>query len=312
MLEEYVITPDVFMSEAYLEPHTCGTNLRWLKDAILEDGLVRDLRDGGWSRFCTDPSTPGRHQSTNEIIKKLRAGNRLRKSEPRLDHDPNSTQEWLAEGLESYAAEPATGIVTAHATAGPSSAKHMASIEKLTGANWWRARSCSRDLTRTTGDYLSALRPILQQANSLMFIDPNLDPTAPNYHGFADLLQPLLHREVKPLIEIHRSTALGDGPARKFPDRAEWRQRFVPLHEQLSAIELKATILFWVDFHDRFLVSDLIGLSISAGFDTTADPTSEACWSRLGRDQRDARQRRFDPAVREDVFRFQFDIGAGT
>lgn len=311
MLEEYVVTPDVFTPAAYEEEGSCGASLRWFKDAVLEDGLVRDLRSGDWSRFCAALGTAG-HGSTKEILKKLSAGNRLRKFDAQLAYEPTTSPEWLAEGVASHAVEPATGIVTAHATAGPTSAKHMATIEKVTGANWWRARSCSRDLKRSTADYLSALMPMLLHANSLMFIDPNLDPAKSNYQDFANLLRPIQRRPIKPIIEVHRSIALGDGPSREFLKAAEWQQRFRPLHDDLAAMGLKATVLFWTDFHDRFLVSDLIGLSVSSGFDTTTDPHSEACWSRLGRDQRDARQRRFDPAVRSDLFRFKFEIGTGA
>lgn len=311
MLEEYLVTPDIFTPEAYEEQGSCEVSLRWFKDAVLEDGLVRDLCDGGWGRFCSALGSNG-HRSTKEILKKLRSANRLCKVPAELPHAPNTPSEWLAECTASYEAKRATGIITAHATPGRSRASHMATIEKVTGANWWQARSCSKNLKRSTDDYLSALRPVLLHANSLMFIDPNLDPSSPNYRHFADLLRPILSRESMPLIEIHRSFALGDGPARTFPSARDWEERFRPLSDNLATMGLECTVLFWSDFHDRFLVSNLIGLSVSAGFDTTTDPNSEACWSRLGRAHRDDWQRRFDPSVRCELFKFQFKIGADT
>lgn len=311
MLEEYVVTPDVFIPAAYKEQGACGVSLRWFKDAVLEDGLLRDLRGGDWSRFCAALGSAG-HSSTKEILTKLIAGKRLRKFDAQLDYGPTTSSEWLAEGIATQAVEPVTGIITAHATPASTEVKNIASIEKVTGANWWRARSCSKDLKRSTADYLSALTPVLLHANSLMFIDPNLDPGKLNYKNFADLLRPIQSREIKPIIEIHRSIALGDGISREFLKAEDWQLRFRPLNDDLAAMGLKATVLFWNDFHDRFLVSDLIGLSVSSGFDTTSDPNSEACWSRLGRTQRDARQRRFDPAVRGDLFKFKFEIGYGA
>lgn len=311
MLEEYVVTPDVFTPEAYKEQGACEVSLRWFKDAVLEDGLVRDLRGGNWSTFCAALGASG-HRSTKEILRKLIAGNRLRKFDAQLAYDPTTSSEWLDEGIATQAIEPVTGIIAAHVTAMSTKVDNMASIEKVMGANWWQARSCSKDLKRSVSDYLSALKPVLLHANSLMFIDPNLDPDKLNYKNFANLLRPIQSREIKPIIEIHRSIALGDGVSREFLKAEDWQQRFRPLNDNLAAMGLKATVLFWNDFHDRFLVSDLIGLSLSSGFDTTSDPNSEACWSRLGRHQREARQRRFDPAVRSDLFKFKFEIGLGA
>lgn len=308
MLEEYIVTPDVFLSDSYQEPGACGVSLRWFKDAILEDGLIRDLRDGGWSRFCAALGE-GRHISTKEILSKLHSGKRLRPFPPQLDDEPATTSDWLKEGLRSHLVHPVAGIVTAHSTARPAQDAPMATIERVTGAAWWRARSPSRDLARSTADYLTALDPILRHSNSLMFVDPNLDPSRPNYGRFADLLLPLRDRSTHPLIEIHRSEALGDGPGRTFPGEDGWRRRFEPLHVELAAAGLKATVSFWVDFHDRFLVSDLIGVSVSAGFDTTTNPNELATWTRLGREGRDEKQRRFDTSVRTREFRYGFAIG---
>lgn len=39
-----------------------------------------------------------------------------------------------------------------------------------------------------TADYLRVLQLTLFHANSLMFIDPHLDPSKPSYHDFVQLL----------------------------------------------------------------------------------------------------------------------------
>lgn len=308
MLDEYVVTPDVFSPSAYAEPGACEVSLRWFKEAVLEDGLIRDLRDGDWHRFCAALGANG-HRVTKEILSKLASGNRLRSFPPLLDSEPTNAEEWLAEGLESHERDPVTGIVTAHATIRHAGGYPASTIERVTGANWFRARSPSRDLPRNTAAYLGALKPILAHANSLMFIDPNLDPTQANYRRFGELLLPLRERQHPPMVEIHRSEALGDGAVRTFPGKEGWRDRFDPLHRQLHSAGLKAIVHFWVDFHDRFLVSDLIGVSASAGFDTTTNPNELASWGRLGRSERDEKQRRFDKSFRTSELRFTFEIG---
>ena len=93
----------------------------------------------------------------------------------------------------------------------------VACIEKLTGTNWWQKRSPSLTVDRKTSKYLVALERVLKQANSLMFIDPNLDPTSRSYREFDRLLVPLVGRAIKPRIEIHRSFCKGDGQAADIP-----------------------------------------------------------------------------------------------
>lgn len=57
----------------------------------------------------------------------------------------------------------------------------------------------------------------------------------------------------------------------------------------------------------RYLVSNLIGISLPNGFDTTASPRPTT-WSRLGRPDRDDIQREFDKAAGRLVLRGRFRI----
>lgn len=308
MLDEFVIVPDVFDSGSYKHPDACDSSLRWLKLALLESGIVRDLRDGDWSKFCVEHAAE-LHQSTKELLKKLRSNNRLRSFDAQLEAAPTDPGGWLEEGLASAAIEPVVGLVAAHASASRTRDERVGSIETLPSVNWWRNRSPSRLLARSNAGHLEALGPILRQARSLMFIDPNLDPAKGNYRRFEELLMPLRNRRDPPLVELHRSSALGDGPERSFPAPDEWRQRFDTLHQRLVTAGLGAEVFLWVDFHDRFLVSDLIGLNTSAGFDVTGDPRQTVTWTRLGIVDKEKVQRDFDPSVRADALRCRFQIG---
>ncbi len=52
----------------------------------------------------------------------------------------------------------------------------------------------------------------------------------------------------------------------------------------------------WPDFHDRFLVTDLVGLSMSNGFDASNARGATITVTRLSRKDRDDVQKEFDPA----------------
>jgi hypothetical protein len=64
----------------------------------------------------------------------------------------------------------------------------IASIENIEKADWWTNRSHSVRLKRQTQDYLQHLRLLLNNANSLIFIDPYFNPNKPDYREFTKIL----------------------------------------------------------------------------------------------------------------------------
>ncbi|WP_018952674.1 hypothetical protein [Thioalkalivibrio sulfidiphilus] len=308
MLDEYALIPDIFDPAAYSDPAFIEMCLPHLKEPLLQEAVVRDLRDGGWSEFCFQ-NAGSLHRLCKEILKKLRASNRLRRFPQQNASAPATALEWCQEGLAGHGIAPLTGIIAAHGTKQHCTAAEVACIEKLTGTPWWQARSPSVTVDRKTANYLAVLGRILQQANSLMFVDPNLDPSSHNYREFGQLLVPLAGRAIKPRIEIHRSFCKGDGPARTFPTETDWKAAFAILGNALDAHGLTAEIFFWDDFHERYLIADVIGISVPAGFDITARPDDWSTWGRLGRDDKDKIQRLFDPAARAGSLKWRFVIG---
>ena len=137
-----------------------------------------------------------------------------------------------------------------------------------------------------------------------MFIDPNLDPSSRNYREFYQLLMPMRQRKIQPRIEIHRSFCKGDGPSRTFPTEAEWQESF----SVLGAVGLTIEVFLWDDFHDRCLITDIIGISVGGGFDVTGNKDDWSLWGRMGRDNRDNIQRLFDPAARPKNLKWHFEV----
>ena len=77
---------------------------------------------------------------------------------------------------------------------------------------------------------------------------------------------------------------------------------------RLRAAGLSVEVFIWDDFHDRYLISNLVGISIPNGFDTTQDTNSVTRWTRLGRNDRDDVQREFDVARQRHTLRARFTI----
>ena len=79
---------------------------------------------------------------------------------------------------------------------------------------------------RTFTDYLNALSLVLKHANSIMFIDPHIDPTQPKYNAFIELIKRAGNRNPLPLIEIHRVCYRGSGQHRKILDLQQLEDDF--------------------------------------------------------------------------------------
>lgn len=305
LLAEYALTPDVFDLTAYSSEEVCGVHLQLLKEVLLHEGLVRDLRNGDWAKVFEDPVRP-LHQKAKELLKKLRTQHRTVLVEATQPKPPQTDAEWCLEALGSHASRPLAGVIATDATAAlhPGNAM-VSSVSNLANAPWWAARSPSLRLGRTLADYNAALASVLSHANSLIFIDPFIDPT--DHHQYGDLMRILTNlqaRSVKPLIEIHRVAWYGDSQDK----RPRVKEVVAALQPSLQSIAKRAgvsvEVFLWDDFHDRYLITDLIGISLPYGFGTTRAPDARTTWTRLGRNDRDSVQRDYDPAHRLPCHRF--------
>jgi hypothetical protein len=314
LLRDYAITPDVFDVTSYSHPDACDAELRGIKEVLLTEGLVRDLRAGEWRRLLVNDGRPW-HPRGKELLKKLAQQNRLVPFQPTVSGSPPDDRAWCEEALRTHEHVSFSGgvIVTERVKAAFPAVSLVARIDRLASAAWWAARSSSVSLRRSIAEYLTQLAPVLRCAKSLMFIDPHLDPARPGYRDFAQLLGAAGRRSPAPAIEIHRVCYEGSGSSRVFPmrDEAEYfEHRFRgALQAPVRAASLRVEVFVWDDFHDRYLISDLIGISLPNGFDTTRHPTSLTRWTRLGRRDRDDVQREFDRSSGRHALQHWFAIG---
>lgn len=300
LLAEYAITPDVFDATSYSTAGECEARLDLIREPMLTSGLVRDLRAGEWSALFRSDDRPW-HRRGRELVKKLAQQGRLVNYPPALTEPPLDNRSWCAEAVGTHHARPFNGgiIATKNVKDAYADQALVARIDRLSGASWWAAGSQSVRLDRTQAEYETHLDPLLRCSNSLMFIDPHLKPGATKYDGFGALLRAAGGRTPPPTIELHRVCYEGSGSRRRFPEREQsgyFERRFRDvLGEPLRAAGLGATVFIWNDFHDRYLISNLIGISLPNGFDTGGGATT---WTRLGRNDRDDVQREFDRASR--------------
>lgn len=318
LLAECAITPDVFDMNSYSTPDECAARIENIRETILTGGLVRDLRDGSWSALFNidqrqvrrhaaaeaptpwaDSSRRTWHRRGTELVKKLTIQKRLVPYRPANPGPPADDVGWCTEALATHATQPLTGgvIVTKPLKDRYATESVVTRIDRLSSAPWWKVmQKTSVRLARRRADYERHLDPILRCSNSLMFIDPHLDPMKPGYRDFGALMQRAGGRSPAPLIEIHRRVSAGE-------DMKELERQFrKALSTPLHTAGLQARVFMWTPsprFHDRYLISNLVGVLLPDGFDTsTAAPDAITTWARLDRDARDHIQREFDPVCR--------------
>jgi hypothetical protein len=309
MIAEYAITPEVFSPSAYATPEASRHYLSALKDGLRSRGLVRNLYSGGWLRFVEENRDRWDMSRIKELLKII-VRDRLCDSPACSDSVPSTPADWCQEALESHTVSPLQGIIADQPTADLYDGENLiAPATQLTEKTWWLGGKNSVELKRSTEAYLQALGPTLRHSKSIMFIDPHLDPKRDDYQDFVELLKACGTRTPAPKIEIHRVCYSGSGRERQIVSETEWRQRFdSALGKPVRQMGLQVEVFLWDDFHDRYLISNLIGILIPNGFDTESNPSTTR-WARLDREHRDSVQKEFHPAGQKHTLRNQFVIG---
>lgn len=308
MLNEIALTPDVFDGSLYSSQEACSIHLRYIREPLLSEVLVRNLGKGGWSNYIAS-TTDRWHLTGKELFKKLATQNRLRTFDLAGKTEPKSDDQWCEEAIASSGMENLEVILTTDAI----SASHkectlVHSVEKATNSKWWQGRSPSRIVPRNIDQYQNVLKLVLSNANSLIFVDPHLDPSQPRYSNFIRLLLGA-KRNPPAVLEVHRACYEGSGPNRQIftgARQAELVERFRKnWRAPLEQAGIKVSVSVWPDLHDRALISNLIGMRVSNGFDESNDASETVTFSRLGREDSEKVQRDVDPAVNKPIYSFQ-------
>ncbi len=290
LLLEVAITPDVFDLSTYDSEELADSRFDLLRELTFNDAIVRNLCDGKWKDVFSDPNRTW-YRRGGELVRKLAIQGRLRSFQRMNQKVPTSDVEWCNEALASHGIEALDGIIsTKSITALHGENKIVAAISKLSRSDIWRSRTQSVRPERNLKSYLQYLQPIFTCAKNLMFIDQYIDPTAYNYKDFPELLrEAMLNRSIR-LVEIHRT--ITDGKY-GIPTNHEWERKFRKTLLPVLPRGAKVEIFLWDEMHDRYLISNIVGIALLHGFDTSGKEDMTT-WSRLGKETSDDIRREFD------------------
>ena len=306
----YAVTPDVYNKNCYEPPALCNVHVRQLQKVFLSEGIVRNLRNGEWKNSFSDPMICW-HPKVKDLLKSLDSAGRLELSAPALCHTPKNDRDWCEEALASHENLPLNGIIASSDTKSTHRRNSLVeSVERLdasTKCSWWSPFDCSIRLKRNIDHYKEALKLILRHAKSIKFIDPYIDPNESRYDSLIQLFEAVGERSPKPSVEIHCKIRRGSGQKAPAWDKEEMKTIFQEKFKPVLKFFEKIEILVWDDFHDRYLISNLGGILMSNGFDTSTD-SSQVTWARLKRADRDSVQREFHREVNPNRLQFFFQI----
>src|SRR5206468_2396387 len=133
------------------------------------------------------------------LLKKLASQRRLLASAAAIAATPATDDEWCAEAPASHSIRALTGVIVSD-TLGPAHRGNVlvAPIGNLARAVWWAGRSPTIRLGRTLADYRSALELVVRHANSMMVIDPYIDPSSGSFRDIVTVLEGAAGRAPKP------------------------------------------------------------------------------------------------------------------
>lgn len=305
---QFAIIPGSFDPALASSPNALDLGIGCLNDLCRGKGLFLDLRAGEWSAALENVNAKGK-----VFLKFARNRHRIVQAPPQLPTEPEDDESWMWEAQAYHQKSPCQAIIAPGQLAEQySSDQVVAGLEKLNQTEWWAERSASLTIKRRTKDYRSALALVMRHAHLLMFIDACIDPCAPNYEEFPQLLLAAGSNENKPTIEIHRASWRKVGGKNKVQPLAAWIADFDGWSEKLARADMKADVFIWEDTHDRYLVSDIISISLPYGFDIGGDGEPPTTWSRIGTKEIERLQLEYEPSCKMHGLVGSFSLGKVT
>ena len=96
-----------------------------------------------------------------------------------------------------------------------------------------------------------------------MVIDPYFNPIEGRYRDAVTLLAGTGQRSPRPLIEVHRVAWYGTSHDKRAQSAVVEAALRPALATAASQSGLSFEVFLWDDFHDRYLISDLVGIQRS-------------------------------------------------
>ncbi|OGR05371.1 MAG: hypothetical protein A2511_05215, partial [Deltaproteobacteria bacterium RIFOXYD12_FULL_50_9] len=196
---------------------------------------------------------------------------------------------WIENALQEHSRHPFHAIITRN---NPETRPEILAESKLTGngSNKWDIPH-GRIVPRKAPEMTAAIEMMLSRCRWIKFIDPHISPSRPDYKTSLQAFLTILanERPVGPPAAVEIHTGL-HGATGNFLKKA---------FELLIPAGLTVTLVQWQErpggqrLHNRYILSDLGGVSFHHGLDTGADGETDDI-TRLDREQYELHCKQYD------------------
>lgn len=313
MLYEFAMTPDLFDASVLNTDSRSGIVLVQLLRGIAENGLLANLHKDRWVRHVVDERiatlSPELRAKILKCISMLHDRHRLVRHPKCLTSDPLTDPEWLDLAFESHDRIPFHAIILSKILKEECNRECDALVEflnSLDSAQWIDSRKRTLSVTKSKTGYQTALAPILRHAKSLVLIDPYLNSQESRYFDTITICSNALgqrgHTRLQGRIDIHAKACEQKPSHLTINDQfSTWAKRLLPL---ISADGHRFRVFLWESmpnsekFHDRYILTDQCGITVSGGLDCRSDSHPNSTdWSLMDDDVRLRRWDQYDPAA---------------
>jgi hypothetical protein len=312
LLYEFAFTPEVF-SSAVVADAMSATMLKEVLRGIQLNGVIANLHKSSWLKHVQEQRVPSLSPVVRDqvirLLNLLEDRNRIVRHPKRVAGPPHTEDEWLALAIESHRRTAMLEImgssdVCARCTEG---AVPVFPLQDVLDSQPWSSRRNTRTLRKNMSEFKQALRPVLRYARAVKLIDPYLSPHATRFTNTIELVLRVTGdrrhgQQMDARIDIHA----GDPNHVRDEHRETAEQRLAAWKRTLQGIGVaphRVRVFLWKTYdggenmHDRFILTDQIGISVPGGLDCRTGAANTTTWSRLDFDDQQFWAARFDAAA---------------
>lgn len=312
LLYEFAITPDVFDGSVTAD-EASETQLKQILKGVQENGIIADLHRSRWSQHVQDKRAPSLRPEVRDrvltLLQSLHDRHRIVRHPRRLEGDPASDEQWLELAIASHRRIPFTQII-----AGGELCRRCAGaglpltpIPKVLDSSAWEGRKRSKTIAKSEPEFRAALSPLLRHARAIRLIDPYLVPRTTRFFETIKLVVELAGKRgygqpIDCRIDIHAGdpTRYDDNGTLESPE-----ERLAAWQTAIRAVDIsphRIRVFLWKNYdggerlHDRFIITDQIGISVPGGLDCRTASANSTTWSVMEFEDQQFWATRFDPA----------------
>lgn len=293
MLYQFAITPEVFEYASIKEMSPPGIVLEELLRGICDNGLLADIHAGQWlaavrkNQLARELPSELR-DSIESLLNVLYSRNRIIRYPLGSAKFQDDDYRWLRWSLERHNADSLTGVFTTDAMIELSELQNtlLVRISKALSSNCWLGRKRSLSFTKVASNLQQHLAPIVRYANKVSLIDPYMNCREDRFLNTVQHCANLLGRndgkQNLGIIHIHAGDPLNTGLAEHRESSQDRLKRWsIALRQMAQQWGHTFRVFLWGKqktslglgrvFHDRYIITDQVGISTPSGLDFLED-----------------------------------------